>query len=55
MTPLKGAYNVGVHEEYTEDELEFMMAMDRYKRDNNRPFPTWHEVYKVFVSLGYSK
>ena len=41
--------------EYTPDEIEFMLAMDRYKRDNKRPFPTWHEVLQVLLSLGYSK
>ena len=41
--------------EYTADEVEFMLAMDRYKRHNRRPFPTWQEVYGVFRSLGYTK
>lgn len=40
---------------YTPDEVEFMLAMDRYKRVNRRPFPTWHEVLGVLVSLGYRK
>lgn len=41
--------------EYTAAEWEFMRAMDRYKRLNNRPFPTWREVYHVFLALGYRK
>jgi hypothetical protein len=40
---------------YTPEEVEFMKAMDRYKRDNRRPFPTWSEVFNVFRSLGYHK
>lgn len=41
--------------DYTQDEVEFMMAMDRYKADNHRPFPTCSEVLAVLVSLGYRK
>lgn len=41
--------------EYTSDEVEFMMAVDRYKRENRRPFPTWSEIFAVFVGLGYRK
>jgi hypothetical protein len=41
--------------EYSDDEIAFMKAMDQYKRDNRRPFPTWSEVLEVLVSLGYRK
>ena len=41
--------------DYSEDESEFMKAMDRYKRENRRPFPTWSEVLEVLRSLGYRK
>src|SRR6266571_2768984 len=41
--------------EYTEEEIEFMKAMDQYKRDNRRPFPTWSEVLEVLRALGYRK
>ncbi|HEV3142851.1 MAG TPA: hypothetical protein VGZ47_03090 [Gemmataceae bacterium] len=41
--------------DYTDDEIEFMKAMDQYKRDNRRPFPTWSEVLEVLLSLGYRK
>lgn len=41
--------------EYTDDEIAFMRAMDQYKRDNRRPFPTWSEVLEVLFSLGYRK
>jgi hypothetical protein len=40
---------------YTRDQVEFMMAMDRYKRENGRPFPTWCEVLAVLEKLGYHK
>ncbi len=41
--------------DYTEDEVEFMKAMDRYKLANRRPFPTWSEVLEVLRALGYRK
>lgn len=41
--------------DYTEEEIGFMKAMDQYKRDNRRPFPTWSEVLEVVRALGYRK
>lgn len=41
--------------DYNDAEIEFMKAMDQYKRDNRRPFPTWSEVLEVLHSLGYRK
>ena len=41
--------------DYNEDEIAFMKAMDQYKRDNRRPFPTWSEVLEVLHALGYRK
>ncbi len=39
--------------DYTDAEREFLVAVDRYKRSNRRPFPTWREVFRVLCSLGY--
>ena len=41
--------------EYTEAELEFMLAMNEYKRSSGRMFPTWSEVLEVLQGLGYEK
>src|SRR5262249_6613660 len=41
--------------DYSDEEIIFMKAMDQYKRDNRRPFPTWSEVLEVLHSLGYRK
>lgn len=41
--------------EYTPDEQEFLLAMQQYKDRLKRPYPTWREVFRVFMSLGYSK
>jgi len=41
--------------DYSDSEIEFMRAMDDYKRKSGRPFPTWSEVLEVIMSLGYRK
>ncbi len=41
--------------DYSGDEIEFMKAMDDYKRQSGRQFPTWSEVLEVIRSLGYRK
>jgi len=41
--------------DYTGDEIEFMKAMDKYKRSSGRQFPTWSEVLEVVRSLGYTR
>ena len=41
--------------DYTEDEVEFMKAMDLYKRRSGRMFPTWSEVLEVVRELGYHR
>jgi hypothetical protein len=41
--------------DYTDDEIEFMNALDQYKRTSGRMFPTCSEVLEVVRSLGYEK
>src|SRR5262245_61748033 len=41
--------------DYTEEEIEFMRAMDEYKRKAGRQFPTWSEVLEVLKGLGYKR
>lgn len=41
--------------DYKPDEIEFMRAMDDYKRRSGRQFPTWSEVLEVIRDLGYRK
>lgn len=41
--------------DYTEQEVEFMNALDDYKRKSGRMFPTCSEVLEVIRSLGYVK
>ena len=41
--------------EMTDEQFEFLMAINEYKRVNRRPFPTWTEVLDVMKALGYRK
>lgn len=41
--------------DYSVEELEFMSALDEYKRRNGRMFPTCSEVLEVVRGLGYEK
>jgi hypothetical protein len=40
---------------YSPDEEEFMLAMERYRREQHRPHPTCCEVLAVIKELGYRK
>lgn len=37
------------------DLLEFVMAVDEYKRLNDRPYPTISEIFEIVQYLGYRK
>jgi hypothetical protein len=41
--------------DYTADEITFMLALDRWKRANNCPHPSWADVLRVARSLGYRR
>lgn len=41
--------------DYTDEEIEFMRAMDDYKRRSGRQFPTWSEVLEVLKAMGYKR
>jgi len=41
--------------DYSNDELEFMQAVERYKRTSGRMFPTCSELLEVLRGLGYAK
>jgi hypothetical protein len=41
--------------QYTDDEMEFMNAMQRFKEQSGRAFPTHGEVIAVAARLGYRR
>lgn len=41
--------------DYAAEELEFIRAIDAYKRASGRMFPTCSEILEVVRSLGYAR
>lgn len=41
--------------DYSVEEVEFMRALEAYKRSSGRMFPTCSEVLEVLRNLGYEK
>jgi hypothetical protein len=39
----------------SDEQFEFLMAINEYKKKNTRPFPTWTEVLEIIKALGYRK
>ena len=39
----------------SDEQFQFLMAIDEYKKKNARPFPTWTEVLEIITALGYRK
>lgn len=40
---------------YTEDEEEFLKAVDAYKRKYKRPFPTMRELFQIMLDMGFTR
>ncbi len=41
--------------EMNDEQFEFLMVIDQYKKVNRRPFPSWTEVLEVIKAMGYRK
>ena len=41
--------------EMTDEQFEFIIAINEYKRVNKRPVPSWTEVLDIITALGYRK
>ena len=41
--------------EYTDEEREFLVAIELYQRKEKRRYPAWSEILLVFKSLGYRR
>ncbi len=39
----------------SDEQFEFLMAIEEYKKANSKPFPTWTEVLELIKALGYRK
>ena len=51
----ESVYSLNPGSEYGQNELEFLKAIDAYKRENGRPFPSWTEILEIAISLGWRK
>jgi hypothetical protein len=40
---------------YSGDELEFMEAIQNWKKKSGKQFPTWSEVLSILKQLGYDR
>lgn len=41
--------------DFSPEEIEYLQAMQRYKKASGRVFPTWSEVLEVLRDLGYAQ
>jgi hypothetical protein len=56
QTPAKAAKPATSKPDQMEPEvLEFIQAIDDYKRIHGRPFPSWSEVLEIIRNLGYER
>jgi hypothetical protein len=39
----------------SDEQFEFLLAIEEYKQQNATRFPTWTEVFEVIQALGYRK
>lgn len=55
-TPAKGRAKTATNpDSMSEEVIEFITAVDDYKRLNQRPFPSWSEILQVVKTLGYER
>ena len=40
---------------YSDEEREFLVAVDRYKHEHKRKFPALKELFHLMLQLGYRK
>ncbi len=39
----------------SDEELDFIKAVNEYKQRYNKPFPTWSEILHILKSIGYER
>jgi hypothetical protein len=53
--PAAGPEEIFPGADYSDDEREFLVAVERYRREKRRPFPTCREVLQLLLGLGYRR
>lgn len=46
---------VGPRDGYEADETEFIMAVERFKRERRKPFPSSRDLLNIAKALGYRR
>lgn len=55
MRPIDQDYETHVGADYSDEEREFLIAIERYRQSRHRRFPTCREILGVIKSLGYQR
>ena len=42
-------------DEMSDEVMDFITAIDDYKRKHERPFPNWSEILEILKGLGYER
>ncbi len=42
-------------DDYTPDELAWLQAIDHFKREQQKPCPTWKELFRLALAMGYRR
>lgn len=52
-----GYYDAGSQQRdgYTPEQVAFMLGMHRRKLSRHRPYPTWREVFRWALEMGYRR
>lgn len=51
----KGTQSVNLGADYTDEQIEWLKAVEAYKRTKQKPCPSWPEILAIAKSLGYQK
>jgi hypothetical protein len=55
MRPIDSIFETNLGGDYTDEEREFLVALERYRQSRHRRFPSCREILQVIKSLGYEK
>ena len=54
-TPPPGMSSTALGSDYDDEDLEFMKAIEAYKRRTGIRYPPWTEILRIAKALGYRK
>ena len=54
-TSTRGRSQATPADDMPDEVVEFITAIDEYKRKHQRPFPNWSEVLEIVKALGYER